>query len=78
MTTQIRGPEAAYILIDRVFAPLRAENERLRKALGKAADTFADFERALRLLKHNIAADAAVLAAQAIRAALAAKEETSE
>jgi hypothetical protein len=57
-------------IIDEAFAPLLRERDALRNVCSKAADTFGDFARTLKILNHFIAAQAAELAEQSIRAAL--------
>lgn len=49
---------------------LEAERDRLRAALEKAADTFADFNRGLKLLNRPLLAEACEVAEKASREAL--------
>lgn len=55
----------------RTNARLRAEVERLRAALAKAADTFADLQKGMTLMQHPLAAASCEIAERGCRAALA-------
>lgn len=63
---------------ERDYANVCYENEQLRAALTKAADTFEDFSKGLRLLNRPLLADACDIALQESRAVLNASETKGE